>query len=122
MTIYFKIALVYLFYSLVNPLYALAPISQRIPQFSNDNVVVWETIIYPTSRQGLKMHRHAHDRVVVALSNGTLKITNNKGAVHYLKLKKDTSYYLGKDTPKELHTDENIGNHPIKVIVIELKN
>ena len=67
------------------------------------------------------MHRHDYDRVLVALSNGTLKITNNKGDVHYLKLKKNKAYYLPKDPMDELHQDENITQHPITVMVIELK-
>jgi hypothetical protein len=56
--------------------------TQRIEQFSNSNVTVWKTIIYPTVKQTLGMHRHEHDRVLVALTDGELKITNNKGAIH----------------------------------------
>lgn len=94
--------------------------TQRIAQFSNKNVTVWKTIIYPSSKQILSMHRHEHDRVVVALTNGLLKIKNNKGKTHYLKLKKDTAYFFTKDLANELHTDENMTRHPIKVMVIEL--
>lgn len=98
-----------------------APITTRIPQFSNEQVAIWETIIYPTKNQVLKMHRHEQDRVVVAFDNGLLKITNDKGKVHYLKLKKNKAYYLSKDLPNELHNDENLSSHPIKVLVMELK-
>ena len=94
----------------------------RIAQFSNDKVSVWETVIYPSANQVLKMHRHDHDRVVVAFSNGLLKITNDKGKVHYLKLEKNKAYYLTKDIPNELHSDQNMSSHPIKVLVVELKN
>lgn len=94
--------------------------TNRIAQFSNKQVNVWETMIYPASKQALKMHRHEHDRVVVALTNGVLKITNDKGKIHYFMLKKDKAYYLAKDTPNELHMDENITHHPIKVMVIEI--
>lgn len=66
------------------------------------------------------MHRHDHDRVVVALTDGLLKIKNNKGGVHYFKLKKDTAYFFTKNPVDELHTDENMSQHPIKVMVIEL--
>jgi hypothetical protein len=55
------------------------------------------------------------------LSHGTLKITNNKGDVHYLTLQKNKAYYLPKDPMDELHQDENITKHPITVMVIELK-
>lgn len=94
--------------------------TNRITQFSNDQVKVWKTIIYPSSKHGLRMHRHDHNRVVVALSSGVLKITNDKGKVHYLRLEKDKAYYLSKDVPNELHADENITHKPIKVMVVEL--
>jgi hypothetical protein len=92
----------------------------RIPQFSNDRVSVWETIIYPSEHQVLKMHRHEHDRVLVSFDDGLLKITNDKGKVHYLKLQKNKSYYLTKDIPNELHSDQNMSGHAIKVLVVEL--
>jgi len=94
----------------------------RIPQFANDKVTVWKTIIYPGMKQTLKMHRHEHDRVVIALSNGLLKITNDKGKIHYLKLSKNKAYFLAKDVGGELHKDESMTAHTIEVIVIELKN
>ncbi|MDP3561144.1 MAG: hypothetical protein Q8R83_03065 [Legionellaceae bacterium] len=101
--------------------YAETRSTARISQFSNNRTNVWKTIIYPNSNQVLAMHRHDYDRVLVALSNGLLKVTNNKGKMHYLKLEKDKAYYLTKDPEHELHRDENITNYPIKVMIIELK-
>lgn len=98
------------------------PTTGRIPQFSNEKVSVWETTIYPGKNQVLKMHRHEHDRVLIAFNSGILKITNNKGQVHYLKLTKDNSYYLPKNVVGEKHIDENVSNHPIKVLVVELNS
>lgn len=95
--------------------------TKRIAQFTNDKVSVWKTVIYPSSKQKLPMHRHDHNRVVVALTDGDLKITNDKGRVHYFKLNKETAYYLPKDIPNELHYDENMSHHAIKVMVIELE-
>ena len=107
---------------LLNSVSHAAPTTtQRTMQFSNDKVTVWETVIYPSENQVLKMHRHEHDRVVVAFDAGLLKITNDKGKVHYLKLEKDKAYYLSKDVPDELHKDQNVTSHPIKVLVMELK-
>lgn len=94
--------------------------TKRDVLFNNKQVNVWRTIIYPSSHQILPMHRHDHNRVLVALTDGVLKITNDKGKMHYLHLKKDQAYYLPKDVPNELHTDENVANHPVKVMVIEL--
>ena len=101
--------------------HAAPALTTRIPQFSNAQVDVWKTIIYPTAGHALKMHRHEHDRVLVALESGTLKITNDNGKVHMLKLQKNKAYYLSRDIPNELHMDENITSHPIKVLVVELK-
>lgn len=107
-----------LFAIIVQPIYAS---THRITQFSNDHVSVWKTIIYPSSNDSLEMHRHDHDRVVVALTDGLLKVTNDKGQVHYVKLVKDKAYYLTKNIPNELHSDQNVSSHPVKVMVIELK-
>jgi hypothetical protein len=99
-----------------------AQATERIEQFNNNKVRVWETVIYPSAKQKLAMHRHDHDRVVVALSDGLFKITNDKGKIHYLKVEKNKAYYLTKDPVNELHNDENMSDHIIKVMVIELKD
>ncbi|MCX7114620.1 MAG: hypothetical protein NTW08_01715 [Gammaproteobacteria bacterium] len=111
-----------LFMMINNPVSASQAKTMRVFQFDNDKVSVWETVIYPSKNQVLKMHRHEHNRVVVALSDGVLKITNDKGKAHYLKLEKNKAYYLSKDIPNELHNDQNMSTNPIKVLVIELKN
>ncbi|CAN5370664.1 hypothetical protein BH10PSE19_BH10PSE19_05330 [soil metagenome] len=101
---------------------AETPQTQRHPHFSNERVNVWETIIYPSKDQILKMHRHEYPRVLVAFDSGLLKITNNHGKTHFLKLEKNKAYYLSKDIPNELHTDENLSPKPIRVLVMELKD
>lgn len=98
-----------------------AVITHRVQQFQNSKVTVWKTIIYPTKQQAISMHRHDRDRVVVALTDGILKVKNDKGKVHYLHLKKDQAYYLKKDVSNELHSDQNVSGHLIRVMVIELK-
>lgn len=105
---------------LIGSLHAQA--TKRIEQLNNERVSVWETIVYPSAKQKLAMHRHEHDRVVVALTDGVLKITNDKGKSHIWKLEQNKAYYLTKDIANELHNDENMGDHPIKVMVVELKD
>lgn len=117
MRTYLLLLLVILSFSAISD----TPSTTRIPQISNTQVDVWQTIIYPSQQQTLPMHRHEHDRIVVALSSGTLKVTNNKGASHNLVLEKNKAYFLPKDPIDELHQDENITEHPITVMVIELK-
>jgi beta-alanine degradation protein BauB len=107
---------------LANMAHAAAPATHRTTLITNGKVNVWKTIIYPSSNQQLTMHSHLYDRVVVAFTDGTLKVVNNKGKIHYLKFEKDKAYYLAKDVVGELHSDENISHHPIKLVVIELKS
>lgn len=102
--------------------YAMANGTDRVEQLSNSRVKVWNTVIYPSANQALPMHRHEHDRVLIALTDGELQITNDKGDTHQLKLVKDKAYYLKKDLPNELHNDVNNTKHPIKVVVIELRD
>lgn len=96
--------------------------TQRTPQLDNQRVAVWQTIVYPNSAEKLMPHRHDRDRVVVALTNGTLKVTNNLGQSHLLTLKKNHAYFLTKDVAGETHTDTNLSHHPVSVMVIELKD
>jgi hypothetical protein len=100
---------------------AYADHTGRTELFNNDKVNVWKTVIYPNKKQLLPSHRHEHDRVLIAFTDGVLKVTNDKGETHLLKLKKNQAYYLQKDLPDEMHTDENMSHHPVKVLVMEIK-
>lgn len=95
--------------------------AERVQQISNEKISAWKRIIYPGKNHALMMHRHDHDRVLIALTDGTLKVTSDKGNSHLLTLKKNKAYYFSKDRQNELHSDENITTHPIEVIVVELK-
>src|SRR5208337_548296 len=53
------------------------PETQRTPQFENDDVKVWKTVVVPHAP--LTMHTHEHPRVIVALAGGTMKIVNEDG-------------------------------------------
>jgi len=110
-----------IFFAVANA-HAESSSTTRIPIFSNEKVKTWKTIIYPGTKQTLKMHRHESNRILVPFNSGELKIVNDKGQVHYLKLEKEKAYYLTKDLPGELHTDENMSQHPIRVMVIELNS
>lgn len=96
--------------------------THRIPELDNDRVVAWQTVIYPSQAQILPMHRHDRERVVVALTDGSLRITTDKGESRIWMLEQGKAYFLGKDVANELHSDVNITDHPIKVVIIELKD
>ena len=83
---------------------------------------VWQTTIYPGDGEKLPLHRHEHNRVLVALEDGELKIVNDKSEMKTLTLSKNKAYFLEKDVLGEKHTDVNTTGHPIRVMVIELKD
>ncbi len=94
--------------------------TRREPQFENDHVRVWKSIIMPN--QPLGLHRHDHGRTIVALKGGTLDVVDARNQT----LKKMTwetgkAYWLDVDPPNEKHGDMNRGKEPIEVIVVEMK-
>ena len=53
--------------------------TERFPQFENDEVKVWKTVVQP--HVPLPLHRHDHGRVIIALSGGTMNVVSSKGEV-----------------------------------------
>jgi beta-alanine degradation protein BauB len=93
--------------------------TRRIPQFENDHVRVWKSIIMP--KQPLSMHRHDHPRALIALKGGTIKIQKESGEARTEVWQDGSAYWLTEDPPNELHADVNDTDKPIEVIVVELK-
>jgi hypothetical protein len=94
--------------------------TRREPQFENEHVAVWKSIIMPN--QPLALHRHDQGRTIVALRGGTLDVVDAKGQT----LKKMTwetgkAYWLDADPPGEQHGDLNRTKEPIEVIVVQMK-
>jgi beta-alanine degradation protein BauB len=94
--------------------------TQRTPQFENDDVKVWKTVVMPNAP--LTMHTHDHARVIVALSGGTMRIVNEDGSSETHRWDTGKAYWLSAEEGKKRHTDANQGSKPIEVMVIELKN
>lgn len=94
--------------------------TRRIPQFDNEHVEVWKSVIVPD--QPLEMHRHDNPRAIIALKGGTLTVTNDAGESHQMTWETGSAYWLEADPPGELHGDVNEGDEPIEVIVVQLKN
>ena len=93
--------------------------TRRIPQFENDDVRVWKSIIAP--RQPLTMHRHDRGRTVVALVGGTLKVVEESGGSRTVTWESGRAYWLPADPPGTRHADVNEGTASIEVIVVEMK-
>ena len=94
--------------------------TRRIPQFENQHVKVWKSIILPN--QPLSMHRHEHSRALIALTDGDLDIVQDSGARETVHWEAGTAYWLTHDEPGTRHADVNNSGAPIEVIVVELKN
>jgi quercetin dioxygenase-like cupin family protein len=93
--------------------------THRVPQFENDAVKVWRTIIEPGTP--LPLHHHDHPRVLVALSPGTLKIVEQSGETQTIVLKVGEAYWLPAMSKGALHQDVNASGQPIEVMVVELE-
>jgi beta-alanine degradation protein BauB len=94
--------------------------TQRFPQFENDDVKVWKTVVIPNTP--LAMHRHEHPRVIVALTGGTMKIVEQTGASQTNQWETGKAYWLPASPPNSMHSDVNAGDQPIEVMVVELKH
>ena len=95
-------------------------VTRREPQFENDQVQVWKSIIMPN--QPLALHRHDFGRTIVALKGGTLDIVNAKWeTVKKLTWETGKAYWLDADPPGEQHADLNRSKEPIEVIVVQMK-
>lgn len=95
-------------------------VTRRVPQFENEHVEVWKTIILPD--QPLSMHRHDNPRAIIALRGGTLTLVNENGAERDMVWETGSAYWLDIDAEGELHGDVNKGSEPMEVIVVQLKS
>lgn len=94
--------------------------TQRFPQFENDDVRVWKSLVLPNAP--LTMHRHDHPRVIIALQGGTMKIVEQGGASEQHVWETGKAYWLPANPPNTMHADVNAGDKPIDVMVVELKH
>ncbi len=91
----------------------------RTPQFENEHVQVWKSVIAPN--QPLEMHRHDNPRAIIALKGGTLTVVSDAGERREMTWETGRAYWLDADPPSELHGDVNMGPEPVEVIVVQLK-
>ena len=94
--------------------------TRREPQFENENVRVWKSIIMPN--QPLALHRHDFGRTIVVLKGGSLDIVDAAGkTMKTLQWETGKAYWLDKDPVGEQHGDLNRGTAAIEVIVVEMR-
>ena len=94
--------------------------TRREPQFENEHVRVWKSIIMPN--QPLALHRHEHGRTIVALKGGSLDVVDAQGrTMKTMTWETGKAYWLDVDPPGEQHGDLNRGTEPIEVVVVEMR-
>ena len=97
-----------------------ASTTRREPQFENEHVKVWKSIIMPN--QPLSLHRHDHGRTLIALTDGRLQVVDgNSRTLKTYNWERGKAYWLDADPPGETHADVNNTARAIEVIVVELK-
>ena len=93
--------------------------AQRTPQFENQEVSVWKTVIPPNAP--LPMHTHRHPRVIIPLTGGTMKIMYEHGESETHTWEAGKAYWLPTSEGLKLHSDVNVGSAPVEVMVVELE-
>lgn len=97
-----------------------SPQIQRIPQFENDRVTVWKSVLPPGAESTL--HRHDHGRTVIGIVGGDLKTVAADGRVTVNHFETGKAVWQDPMPPGEMHKDLNDTNHTIEVIVVEVKS
>jgi hypothetical protein len=92
--------------------------TQRYPQFENEDVKVWKSVVMPNAP--LTLHRHDHPRVIIALTGGTMNIVEQSGGTEKHVWESGKAYWLPANPPNTMHADVNAGDRPIEVMVVEL--
>jgi len=97
-----------------------AQATHREAQLENDQVRVWKTLIAP--HQPLSFHRHENNRVLIALTDGAVRVVDPSGKeLTTYRWERGKSYWLSADPPGQTHADVNDSDRGIEVIVVELK-
>jgi hypothetical protein len=92
---------------------------QRVPQFENDRVVSWKSIIPPHTES--TMHRHDRFRTVIGIVGGDLKTVAPNGRVTVTHYESGKAYFFEPMPAGEMHKDVNDTAKTIELIVVENK-
>jgi len=92
---------------------------QRFPQFENDRVTVWRSVI-PSHTQST-FHRHDRGRTVIGIIGGELKTITPEGRVTVTRYETGKAIWFDPMPPGETHRDVNDTDRTIEVVTVELK-
>lgn len=114
------IALVLAAFRPLSPQSTTPPLAaQRTPQFENEEVAVWKTVVPPNAP--LTMHTHQHPRVIIPLTGGTIKVVYEDGTSETHDWQTGKAYWLPASEGMKRHADVNTGASPIEVMVVEVR-
>ncbi|WP_260706150.1 cupin domain-containing protein [Edaphobacter flagellatus] len=94
-------------------------LSQRFPQFENEDVKVWRSVI--ATGTPLPLHHHDHGRVIIPLKGGKIDVVEQDGSTEHHVWEAGKAYWLPKNAPNTMHKDVNVGGSQVVVMVVELK-
>lgn len=92
---------------------------QRIPQFENDRVTVWRSVIPPHTQS--TFHRHDRGRTVIGIVGGDLKTITPDGRVTMTRYETGKAIWFDPMPPGETHKDVNDSDRTIEVVTVEMR-
>ena len=91
----------------------------RVPQFENDRVVSWKSVIPPHTESTL--HRHDRFRTIIGIVGGDLATVSADGRKSVTRYETGKAYWQAPMPAGEMHKDVNESNKTIELVVVELK-
>jgi quercetin dioxygenase-like cupin family protein len=91
----------------------------RVPQFENDRVVSWKSVIPPHTESTL--HRHDRFRTIIGIVGGDLATVSADGRKTVTRYETGKAYWQAPMPAGETHNDVNDTDKTIEVMVVEVK-
>jgi hypothetical protein len=91
----------------------------RVPQFENDRVVSWKSVIPPHTQSTL--HRHDRFRTIIGIVGGDLATVSADGRRTVTRYESGKAYWQAPMPAAETHKDVNETDKTIELIVVEMK-
>lgn len=87
--------------------------------YENDRIRIWEEVL-PVGEQTARLHRHAHQFMPIIVEGGTAELVDETGAVEFTAtLERGSLGWRSADDVPFVHGGRNLGDTPIRVIVVE---
>jgi hypothetical protein len=87
--------------------------------YENDRIRIWEELL-PVGEQAARLHRHEHQFMPIVVEGGTIEFVDENGAVAFTRtLGPGSLGWRSADDVPFIHGGRNLGDSPIRVIVVE---